>query len=79
MSIQVAETIFEKVKSLPLASQEEALGFVEKLEQRKIHKRLRIFEKIDEIVAEKPAEIWDALPTDSSLNVDHYLYGTDKK
>lgn len=79
MSIQVAETIFEKVKSLPLESQEEALSFVEKLAQRKTQKRLRIFEKIDEIVAEKPGEIWDELPTDSSVNVDHYLYGTDKK
>ncbi len=79
MSIQVAETIFEKVKSLPLESQVEALGFVEKLAQRKGQKRLRIFEKIDEIVAEKPREIWDELPTDSSVNVDHYLYGTDKK
>lgn len=79
MSIHVAETIFEKVKSLPRESQEEALGFVEKLAQRKNQKRLRIFEKIDEIVAGKPGEIWDELPTDSSVNVDHYLYGTDKK
>jgi len=78
MSVQVAETIFEKVKSLPLESQEEALKFVEKLSQRKDKRRLRIFEKIDEIVAEKPKEIWAEVPTDSSANIDRYLYETDK-
>lgn len=76
MSIRVAETIYEKVKSLPLESQKEALEFVEKLAQRKTERRLRIFEKIDEIVAEKPKEIWAEVPTDSSVNVDYYLYGT---
>ena len=79
MSVQVAETIFEKVKALPLESQEEALKFVENLTQRKGKRRLRIFEKIDEIVAAQPKEIWAEVPTDSSVNVDRYLYGTDKK
>ena len=79
MSVQVADRIYEKVKSLPPESQKEALEFVEKLARRKTETRLRIFEKIDEIVAEKPKEIWSEVPTDSSVNVDHYLYGTDKK
>ena len=79
MSIHVAETIFEKVKSLPPETQREALDFIEKLTQRKVKTRLRIFEKIDEIVAKKSEEIWDKLPTDSSINVDHYLYGAKKK
>jgi len=79
MSTQVAETIFEKVRDLPPETQQEALEFVEKLARRKGKSRLLIFEKIDEIVAEKPLEIWDEVPTDSSINVDHYLYGADKK
>ena len=48
MAVQVADTIYEKVKSLPIESQEEALKFVEKLAQKSSAKRLRIFEKIDE-------------------------------
>ena len=79
MSTQVADTIFEKVKTLPPESQNEALAFVEKLAQRKNKRRLRIFEQIDKIVAKKPRAIWDEVPSDSSINVDHYLYGPDKK
>ena len=79
MAVQVADTIYEKVKSLPIESQEEALKFVEKLAQKSSAKRLRIFEKIDEIVAKKPDDIWDEVPADSSVNVDHYLYGADRK
>ncbi len=79
MQTEIAQTIFEKAKVLSADEQQEALNFIEKLSRRKNKPRLKIFAKIDEIVAQKPPEIWDEVPTDSSVNVDRYLYGADKK
>jgi Arc/MetJ-type ribon-helix-helix transcriptional regulator len=38
-----------------------------------------IWEAIQEIAAEVPDEVWDALPTDLSEQHDHYIYGTPKR
>ena len=38
-----------------------------------------IWEEIDEIIANIPPEEFDKLPTDGSINHDHYLYGWPKK
>ena len=38
-----------------------------------------IWEVIDEIIAGIPPEEFDKLPTDGSVNHDHYLYGWPKK
>jgi Arc/MetJ-type ribon-helix-helix transcriptional regulator len=37
-----------------------------------------IWQVFQEISAEVPAEVWDALPTDLSEQHDHYIYGTPK-
>ena len=38
-----------------------------------------IWDKIAERVAQLPPEVIEQLPTDSSENLDHYLYGAPKK
>jgi len=38
-----------------------------------------IWEEIREISADVPDEVWEQLPRDGSVNVDHYLYGAPKK
>jgi hypothetical protein len=78
MSTEVAQTIFEKVKSLPPERQDEVLRFVESLTAEP-HPTRPIWEEIREIVKDVPDEEWDRLPRDGSLNVDHYLYGAPKK
>lgn len=80
MSAEVAQTIFEKVKTLPPEQQHEVLHFIERLATAGGDKStLTIWEEIREIVKDVPDEAWEQLPRDGSLNVDHYLYGAPKK
>lgn len=83
MSTEVAQTIFEKVSALPQSKQAEVLEFVERLAmQEKTSAPLRerpIWEVITEISSRVPEEVWNNVPSDGSLNVDHYLYGAPKK
>lgn len=41
--------------------------------------KLSIEDKIAQIVADVPPEVWDNLPDDLSEQLDHYLYGTPKR
>lgn len=79
MHTELTQTIFNKVEALTPAEQEKALKYIDDLSRRRNASRLAIFEKIDQIVAEKPVETWDEVPSDSSTNVDHYLYGMKKR
>jgi len=76
----IAESIFEKVKTLPSFEQRKVLDAVEKrlaiIEERK---KRPIWEVITEISSEIPEEEWAKLPSDGSVNHDHYLYGAPKK
>jgi Arc/MetJ-type ribon-helix-helix transcriptional regulator len=38
-----------------------------------------IWEEIQELTADVPDEVWDALPTDLAEQHDHYIYGTPKR
>jgi len=37
-----------------------------------------LWAKLDEIRLAVPPEAWDDLPSDLSINLDHYLYGSPK-
>lgn len=41
--------------------------------------RRPIWERILELTADVPDEVWDQLPTDLSEQHDHYIYGTPKR
>ncbi len=80
MQTEIADTIYRKVKSLPLDKQEEILEFIEEKISAADKKETRpIWEVITEISSEVPEEEWAKLPSDGSLNHDHYLYGSPKK
>ncbi|MBP9663678.1 MAG: hypothetical protein KBD94_03595 [Pyrinomonadaceae bacterium] len=80
MGADLAKRIFEKVKELSSDEQEKILDYVE---QRAVPIQTRdsrpIWEVITEMSSEIPDEMWAELPTDGSINHDHYLYGTPKK
>ena len=38
-----------------------------------------IWEVLCEIGSQVPPEDWDKVPSDGSINVDHYLYGAPKR
>lgn len=79
MSSSIEEQILDKLRVLPFEKQEELLRFAETLASGTQPRRLSILEEIDAIVSEVPAEAWEDVPTDGSINVDHYLYGAPKR
>lgn len=80
MQTEIAQTIYEKVKVLPLDKQEEVLEFVEeKLSVAEKKNSRPIWEIAKEISESVPLEEWEKLPSDGSINHDHYLYGAPKK
>lgn len=80
MQTEIADAIFEKIKGLPVGDQKEILQIVEqKLSASQERNARPIWELIAEMSAEIPDEIWAELPTDGSINHDHYLYGAPKK
>ena len=80
MQTEIAQTIFEKVKVLPLDEQKEVLEIVErKVSAFQKEDTRPIWEVIAEIRSEIADEEWEKLPTDGSVNHDHYLYGALKK
>ena len=78
MPTEIADVIVEKIKYLPIGEQEEVLELVEKKISAN-RKNKPIWERIIEVSAEIPDEEWAKLPSDGSVNHDHYLYGAPKK
>jgi len=86
MAANIEDKLVERVRTLPTAQQERVLEFVEELEQQQTNteepaKRqfTTLWDKVRDIIEEIPAEAWEELPKDGSINVDHYLYGHPKK
>lgn len=85
MATSIEQILIEKVRALPPEKQRELLGIVETLSQRGASAtaadgdRRPIWEVIEEISSQAPPEAWDDVPTDGSINVDHYLYGAPKR
>lgn len=80
MQTEIAQTIFEKVKTLSLDKQRKVLEIVEKKVSVSQKKDSRpIWEVIAEISSQVPDEEWAKLPADGAENHDHYLYGAPKK
>ena len=74
------QTIIEKVHAFPPEKQQKLLKYAETLEDENISDEHRtLWDMVKEFAEEVPEEAWDELPTDGSINVDHYLYGHKKK
>ena len=80
MQPEIADTIFEKVKGLSVSDQKEVLKIVEEKVSVHLDRSSRpIWEVLVEMSSELPDEMWAELPSDGSINHDHYLYGSPKK
>jgi hypothetical protein len=84
MSANLEQAILEKIQALPDEKQQEVLALVDGMlreeQERQPHETVRpIWEIIEEISSQAPPETWDDVPTDGSVNHDHYLYGAPKK
>jgi len=83
MSANLEQTILEKIHALPDIKQQEVLALVDEM-LKEDQKRPRenvgpIWEVIEEISSQAPPGTWDDVPTDGSVNHDHYLYGAPKR
>jgi hypothetical protein len=86
MATNLENQLIDKVRALPPDKQEEALKLLNTLatdagaEPNGVGAdRKPIWELVEEINARLPADTWDDVPTDGSINLDHYLYGTPKQ
>jgi hypothetical protein len=86
MAANIEEKVIEKLRVLPEDRQAEVLKFVEdlagletKADNGNPAGRIAIWDKIEEIMRDVPDEVLASIPTDGSINVDHYLYGASKK
>jgi len=86
MAANIEEKLIEKLGVLPEDQQAEVLKFVEDLAgaETKVNNwdaagRVAIWDRIEEIMRDVPDEVLASIPTDGSINVDHYLYGASKK
>ena len=86
MAANIEDKVIEKLRVLPESRQAEVLKFVEDLaevEAKADNGRrtgsVPIWDKIQAIMQDVPDQVLSNVPTDGSVNVDHYLYGTRKK
>lgn len=86
MAANIEEKVIAKLRVLPEDQQAEVLKFVEglagletKADNGHPAERVAIWDKIEEIMRDVPDEVLERIPTDGSINVDHYLYGASKK
>ena len=89
MAANIEEKVIEKLRVLPEDQQAEVLkvrsrtlaGASARLKQVSGIRQgaCAIWDKIEEIMRDVPDEVLASIPTDGSINVDHYLYGASKK
>jgi hypothetical protein len=84
MSANLEQAILKKLQALPDNKQVEVLALVDEMlkethEPSSPNNVRPIWEIITEIANQAPPGTWDDVPTDGSVNHDHYLYGAPKK
>ena len=84
MAANIENKVIEKLRELPKSRQAEVLKYVEELVSHEADRengpgQPAIWDKIETIMSDVPDEVLATIPTDGSINVDHYLYGAPKK
>ena len=91
MAANLEDQLIDKVRALPPNKQQEALRLLDTLASGATSEpngaggdRRSIWEVVDEInayvaIRDLPADTWENVPTDGSINLDHYLYGAPKQ
>jgi hypothetical protein len=86
MAANLEDQLIDKVRALPPDKRQEALRLLNALASAPHSEpngtgvdRRPIWELAEEINAGLPADTWDNVPVDGSINLDHYLYGAPKQ
>lgn len=79
MAASLVDQLIDKARALPANKQREALRLLETLatgaRAEPNGTGRPIWEIVEEVNAGLPADTWDDVPTDGSINLDHYLCG----
>ena len=84
MAANLEDQLIDKVRALAPDKQQEALRLLDTLatspssEGTGVERR-PIWEVVDELNAGLPADTWENVPTDGSINLDHYVFGAPKQ
>ncbi len=86
MAANLEDQLIDKVRALPTNKQQEALRLLDTLAsgagsepQGTGVDRRPIWEIVEEVNAGLPADTWENVPTDGSINLDHYPHGAPKQ
>ncbi len=86
MAANLEDQLIDKVRALPPNKQQEALRLLDTLAGGASSEpngtgadRKPIWKIVEEVNARLPADTWENVPTDGSINLDHYLYGAPKR
>ena len=86
MAANLEDQLIDKVRALPPNKQQEALRLLDTLASGASSEpngtgavRRPIWEVVTEINGGLPADTWDDVPTDGSINLDHHLYRAPKQ
>ena len=85
MAQNLEKQLIDKVRALPPHKQQEVLRLLDMIVDVNSSPIVGsadvrpMWEVVEEVNADLPADTWDNVPTDGSLNLDHYLYGAPKR
>ena len=86
MAANLEDQLIDKVRALPPNKQQEALRLLDTLASQASSDphgtgvdRRPLWDIVEEVNAGLPADTWENVPTDGSMNLDHYLYGAPKQ
>lgn len=84
MAANLEDQLIDKVRALAPDKQQEALRPLDTLATSPSSEgtgvdRRPIWEVVDEINAGLPADTWENVPTNGSIDLDHYVYGAPKR
>jgi hypothetical protein len=86
MAANLEDELIDKARALPPNKQQEALRLFDNLAGGASAEpngtgldRRPSWEVVEEVNATLPADTWENVPTDGSINLDHYLYRAPKR
>lgn len=87
MTANIEDSVIKKLRTLPVEKQQQVLEYLEQLNHLEACEsvpadsgaRMSIWDRVSEISNDVPLEVWEELPKDGSINIDHYLFGSPKR
>lgn len=76
------QKLHERIRNFPPEKQLKMLEYADVLEEAEtgdVEEFPTLWDIVKDFVEKVPEDVFDEIPSDASINVDHYLYGHSKK